>query len=42
MTSTGARELTLTSPVRMPTSATPNWRQKSAYFWLERAFSGVV
>jgi len=42
MTSTGARGFTLTSPVRIPTSATPNWRQKSAYFWLESALRGVV
>jgi hypothetical protein len=42
MTRSGARGFTLTSPVRIPTSATPNCRQKSAYFWLERALSGVV
>jgi hypothetical protein len=28
--------------VRIPTSAIPNWRQKSAYFWLLSALSGVV
>jgi hypothetical protein len=42
MTSTGADGFTLTSPVRMPTRSGPNWRQKSAYFWLDRALSGVV
>ena len=28
--------------VRMPTFSAPHCRPKSAYFWLERAFSGVV
>ncbi len=42
ITSAGARGFTFTSPVRMPTSATPNCRQKSAYFWFESALSGVV
>ena len=42
LTASGARGFTFTSPVRMPTSAIPNCRQKSAYFWLESAFSGVV
>ena len=42
ITTTGARELTFTSPVRMPTCSAPHWRTKSAYFWLESAFSGVV
>ena len=42
MTITGARVLTLTSPVRMPTRSWPNCRQKSAYFWFDSALSGVV
>ncbi len=42
ITTMEAPALTFTSPVRMPTLAGPNWRQKSAYFWLESAFSGVV
>ena len=42
ITTTGARGLTFTSPVRMPTFSAPHCRPKSAYFWLESALSGVV
>mmetsp|Transcript_67306 Transcript_67306/g.160579 ORF Transcript_67306/g.160579 Transcript_67306/m.160579 type:complete len:229 (-) Transcript_67306:126-812(-) len=37
-----ASRLMLTSPVSNPTRSAPNWAQKSLYFWLERALSGVV
>ena len=42
MTTTGASELMLESPVSKPTLAAPCRRTRSANFWLDSALMGVV
>lgn len=42
ITTTGASELTLLSPVSSPTRSAPWRRTRSWYFWLDSALMGVV
>jgi hypothetical protein len=42
MTTTGASELIVLSPVRRPTFDAPNRATRSPNFWFDSAFSGVV
>ena len=42
ITTTGASPLMALSPVSRPTASGPWRRTSSPYFWLDRAFSGVV
>lgn len=42
ITTTGASELTLLSPVSRPTLSAPYRLTRSANFWLESALIGVV
>ena len=42
ITTTGASELMVESPVSSPTCAGPWRRTRSAYFWLDSALIGVV
>lgn len=42
MTTIGASPLMVLSPVSRPTRSGPYTAVKSRYFWLDRAFRGVV
>ena len=42
MTTTGASELIVLSPVSSPTLEAPSRATRSPNFWFESAFSGVV
>ena len=42
ITTTGASELIVESPVSNPTLLTPCRRTRSAYFWFDSALIGVV
>ena len=42
ITTTGASELMVESPVSSPTLAEPWRRTRSAYFWFDSALIGVV
>jgi hypothetical protein len=42
ITTTGASELIVLSPVSRPTVSDPCFATRSPYFWFESALSGVV